>query len=85
MVTVEELKSMLETSFEYEINISNISENSDLRNDIGMDSISFLYMAVMLEEKYAIQFNNDDFPKINTVKDVIDIIEQKVQARWTGK
>ena len=80
MVTVEELKNLFETIFEQELNLDNISENSDLKKDIGMNSISFLYMAMVLEEKYSVKFNNDDFLKISTVKDVINIIESKVQA-----
>ena len=80
MVTVEELKNLFETIFEQELNLDNISENSDLKKDIGMNSISFLYMAMVLEEKYSVKFNNDDFLKISTVKDVMNIIESKVQA-----
>ena len=81
MVTVENLKELFETIFEQELNLDNISENSDLKKDIGMNSISFLYMAMVLEEKYSIKFNNDDFVKIVTVKDVMEIIESKVQAQ----
>ncbi len=80
MVTVEELKEMFIKIFGQEIDVSDFNEDSDLRKDIGMNSISFLYMAMVLEEKYSIDFSNDDFPKISTVKDVIDIIESKVQA-----
>ena len=81
MVTVEELKDLFETIFEQELNLDSISESSDLKKDIGMNSISFLYMAMVLEEKYGIKFNNDDFVKISTVKDVIEVIESKVQAK----
>lgn len=81
MATVEILKDLFEKIFEQELNLDNINENSDLRKDIGATSISFLYMAMVLEEKYSIKFNNDDFEKIHTVKDVIEIIESKVNAQ----
>ena len=80
MVTIEQLKEIFATVFGNEIDLSSIDENSDLKKDIGMNSISFLYTAMVLEEKYSIQFNNDDFPKLTTVKDVINIIESKVQG-----
>lgn len=80
MVSVSELKEMFVKIFGTDIDVSNFNEDSDLRKDIGMTSISFLYMAMVLEEKYSIHFNNEDFPKITTVKDVIDIVESKVQA-----
>ena len=54
-------------------------EESDLRKDVGMNSISLLYMAMVLEEKYSIKFNNNDFEKIFTVKDVIEVVKSKVQ------
>ena len=81
MITVEELKNMFKTVFGEGIDISNLNEESDLRKDIGMNSISLLYMAMVLEEKYSIQFNNSDFEKIYVVKDVIALVESKVQAK----
>ncbi len=81
MITVEELKNIFETVFGKEIDISSLNEESDLRKDIGMNSISLLYMAMVLEEKYSIQFNNNDFEKIFVVKDVIALVESKVQAK----
>ena len=79
MVTVAAIQEMFEAIFGEELNVDNLNENSDLKKDIGMNSISFLYMAMVLEEKYSIKFNNEDFAKISTVKDVIDIVESKVQ------
>ena len=81
MLTVEELKIMFESDFGHEINVSELNEDSDLRKDLGMNSISLLYMAMMLEEKFSIQFENSDLEKITTVKEVINIIESKVQSK----
>ncbi len=79
MITVEELKNIFETVFGKGIDISNLNEESDLRKDVGMNSISLLYMAMVLEEKYSIKFNNNDFEKIFTVKDVMEVVKSKVQ------
>lgn len=81
MITVEELKNTFETVFGQGIDISNLSEESDLRKDVGMNSISLLYMAMVLEEKYSIKFNNSDFEKISMVKDVIELVKSKVQEK----
>lgn len=78
MITIEELQALFESIFAQEIKLDNLSEDSDLKKDLGMTSISFLYMAMVLEEKYSIKFSNDDFMKIVTVKDVIQIVESKV-------
>lgn len=79
MITIDELKELFTAVFGQEIDVSKLDENADLIKDVGMNSISFLYMATMLEEKYSIQFENEDFVKLATVKDVIDVVESKVQ------
>ena len=81
MVTIDALKEMFVSIFGNQIDVSNFSESSDLKKDIGMNSISFLYMAMVLEEKYSIQFNNSDFENIVTVRDVIETVERKVQSK----
>lgn len=75
MVTVEELKDVFHTVFGNEMDLSAFNEESDLRKDIGMNSISLLYMAMVLEEKYGVKFNNSDFENMNTVADVIRKIQ----------
>lgn len=75
MVTVEELKDVFHTVFGSEMDLSAFNEASDLRKDIGMNSISLLYMAMVLEEKYGVKFNNSDFESMNTVADVIRKIQ----------
>ena len=77
MVTVDELKAVLETVFPDEYNLSGITPESDLKKDVGLNSIGLLYMAMVLEEKYNIQFSNEDLTELNTVADVIARIEGK--------
>ena len=75
MVTVEELKEIFHTVFGSDMDLSAFNENSDLRKDVGMNSISLLYMAMVLEEKYGVKFTNSDFENMNTVADVIRKIQ----------
>ncbi len=75
MVTIDELKETFTAVFNDELNISDITESSNLRKDIGMTSIHLLYMAMVLEEKYHIQFTNADFEKLVTIGDVIAKIQ----------
>ncbi len=77
MVTVEELKDVFHTVFSNEMDLSAFNETSDLRKDVGMNSISLLYMAMVLEEKYGVKFTNSDFENMNTVADVIKKIEEQ--------
>lgn len=77
MVTVKELKEIFHTVFGSDMDLSAFNENSDLRKDVGMNSISLLYMAMVLEEKYGVKFTNSDFENMNTVADVIRKIQEQ--------
>lgn len=78
MVTIDDLKKIFEAIFESELDVSNISESTALIEDLGMNSIGMLYMALTLEEQYNIKFENSDFQSLKTIGDVIAKIESKV-------
>lgn len=79
MSTFETLISVFEKVFDGEISTENLTLESNLREDVGINSIGMLYMAMALEEQYDIKFSNEDFVSIFTVKDVIECIEGKIQ------
>ena len=56
--------------------IDDCTEESDLRADLGLTSIGVLYLAISIEQMFEIEFNDSSFDEFNTVKDVIDYIEQ---------
>ena len=56
--------------------LDNCSEESDLRGDLGLTSIGVLYLAISIENEFALEFNDASFDDFNKVKDVIDYIEQ---------
>lgn len=77
MSTFERLMNVFNTVFEDEMDASAIGENASLRNDLGINSIGMLYMAMALEEEFSIKFSNEDLMKLDTVADVIACIEAK--------
>lgn len=78
MNTLERIIKVFETVFEGEIDISKISPESKLIDDIGMNSIGMLYMAMALEEEFEIKFLNTDFEGLSTVDSVVSLIERKL-------
>ncbi|MBQ2388764.1 MAG: acyl carrier protein [Clostridia bacterium] len=78
MDTFERLLKVCDAVFEGQIDISVIKPEALLREDLSINSIGLLYMAMAVEEEFGIKFNNDDFIDIKTVADVIRIIEGKV-------
>lgn len=75
--TLDKLTELFDSVFEGEINVSGISEESRLIEDIGMNSIGLLYMAMAVEEEFGTTFTNDDFAALRTVGDVVRKIEGK--------
>ena len=78
MSTYERLLKVFKAVFEDEVDVSKLSENANLRDDVGINSIGMLYMAMALEEEFEIKFVNEDFAKIESVGDVIAVIEEKI-------
>lgn len=77
MDTFERLLEVCSAVFEGEIDLEKITPNANLHDDININSIGLLYMAMAIEEEFGIKFNNDDFAKIVTISDVIRVIEEK--------
>lgn len=73
--TLDRLVELFKSVFEGEVDVSLVSENSRLIEDIGMNSIGLLYMAMAVEEEFGTTFTNDDFATLRTVADVINKIE----------
>lgn len=73
--TLDRLVELFKSVFEGEVDVSSVSENSRLIEDIGMNSIGLLYMAMAVEEEFGTTFTNDDFATLRTVADVINKIE----------
>ena len=58
MTTLEQLSKLLERVFEGEIDTAGLTEASLLREDVGLNSIAMLYMAVAIEEQFHVQLNS---------------------------
>jgi acyl carrier protein len=78
MTTFERLVKVFNVVFEDDVQLEAVTEDASLRDDIGINSIGVLYMAMALEEEFGIKFRNEDFVGITTVGDVIACIEGKL-------
>ena len=54
-----------------------LEENSNLVNDLGLNSVGVLYIVIAIEEFFGIEFENVGFSDFATIGDVIDYIENK--------
>lgn len=77
MSTYERLLEVCAAVFEGEIDVNSITPQSNLHDDININSIGLLYMAMAIEEEFGVRFSNDDFVNIETINDVVAIIDKK--------
>ena len=47
--------------------------------DLGLDSLDIIEMLTDMEEKYSIEFDNDEMTSLVTVGDVITVISAKIK------
>lgn len=77
MTTMERLVDVFVRVFEDEVDAAAIRPESKLVDDLGLNSIGMLYMAMELENEFGIKFSNEDFAGLATVGDVVARVERK--------
>lgn len=77
MTTFDRLLKVFHAVFEDDVDTTSVTPEATLKEDVGINSIGLLYMAIALEEEFGIKFKNEDLQGIATVQDVIDFIEAK--------
>jgi acyl carrier protein len=58
-----------------------ITLDADLTNDLGADSLDTVELVMVAEDEFGIELDDDEIERVHTIKDAIDLIEQKVQAK----
>ena len=62
------------------IDLSTLREDMTLVGDLGLTSVGVLYNVIAIEEFFNIRFDNVGFADLKTVGEVVDYIEQKLNA-----
>lgn len=75
MKTLEKLTDLLENFFEYK-KIKNITLDSNITDDFHMDSLDMYEMLIQIEDEFKINIPTEMFEKIDTVADLVEIIER---------
>jgi len=65
----------------FKLNEEVITRNSSLVNDLGVDSIDFWEVVAKVEEEFDIEVPEDQKPVVNTVQDVVRLIEERMQIK----
>ncbi len=76
MSNLEKLKQIFEELFGNEFNLDSVDEQSRFIEDLGMNSIGMLSMAMAIEQEFDIKFKNEDLVHLLTVGDALKCIEK---------
>lgn len=60
------------------ISENEIQNESNLANDLGADSLDVVEISMALEREFNVTFSDEDTSKIETVGDVINLINSKL-------
>jgi acyl carrier protein len=53
----------------------------DLIDEVGIDSMDLATVALVLRDEYAIRIDEDDYPKLTTVRCIAEYLAGKVKER----
>jgi acyl carrier protein len=53
----------------------------DLVDEVGIDSMDLATVALVIRDEYAIRIDEDDYPKLTTVRRISEYIEHKLREK----
>ena len=61
-----------------EIEEEKIAPEAQLKEDLGIDSLDFVDIVVIVEKKFGFKIKTEDMAKVKTFNDFCDYIEKKI-------
>jgi len=56
----------------------------DLIDEVGIDSMDLATIALVLRDEYGIVIDEDDYPKLNTIRRIAEYIQQRMDEEKQG-
>ncbi len=73
-IMIEELKLEVVTPETFDSEI-------DLVDEVGIDSMDLATVALVLRDKYAIRIDEDDYPKLTSIRLISEYIDNKLKEK----
>ena len=64
---------------QFEVDVDNITRDTDLMNDLGADSLDLVELIMTLEEEYGVTVLDDSVYEHKTVGAITDYIEELIK------
>ena len=65
---------------ELEISEDKVTPDARIQEDLGADSLDVMNITMRLEDEFDIKIPDEDITKIQTVQDIVNYIESKIQS-----
>ena len=77
MASAEEIREGLASILEEvaDVSPSDVSDDKSFVDDLDVDSLSMVEVAMAAEEKFGVKIPDDELPKLKTVGDAVKYIE----------
>ena len=72
------LKEIIKVYLPEDVTVEEINEESDFINELNINSANLVDIILDVEDAFDIRLENEDMDKMNTVKDALAIIDQKL-------
>ena len=73
----ETLKNLLVE--ELQLDADDIKMDSELTNDLGINSIELADLVMLCEDRFGLEINDEDIPRFVTIGDVVAYLEETVK------
>jgi acyl carrier protein len=64
-----------------DVTVETFNPDLDLIDELGIDSMDLATIALVLQDEYKIGIDEDDYPKLKTVRLIAEYIEEKISAK----
>ena len=64
-----------------DITVETFNPDLDLIDELGIDSMDLATIALVLQDEYKIVIDEDDYPKLKTIRLIAGYVEEKISAR----
>ncbi len=64
-----------------DVTVDTFNPDMDLVDELGIDSMDLATIALVLQDEYRIVIDEDDYPKLKTVRLIADYIKEKLDLK----
>jgi len=74
---IEKLKEIFQMVVHNGVSVDNITEDSLIMTDLGVDSVGLIYLAIAVEKTFDVDMSDVTINTFKTIGDVINFIQER--------